>query len=286
MTLIVCRAAWMPSYQSESEDAIGGGSYVEKGNAPHEALNFLPVDDVYYGVVENQSQRLDLNKLGAQTADETVAGVSVIFGAEEPESRDFLVVGWYTDAVAHRHPIQRPGDRLGRTVYFTAENATLVVKSERCFRVPRSGDRPANSLGGIGSHHVWYGLNKDDAAHYRKSLFDYMTTLVPMQPSSAVLESRKRRLSSRLERQGTYRQFIRMKDYRCEACEWSIGEEERDVWGSSFELHHLTPLTELKEGNTRVVCIEDFAVLCASCHRAIHRTDCVSDVARFRQLYM
>ena len=84
-----------------------------------------------------------------------------------------------------------------------------------------------------------------------------------------------------MERRGAYRQFIRIKGYRCEACDWSIAEDEREVWGSSFELHHLVPIHELQENETRVLGIEDFAVLCASCHRAMHRTEFVSDVAGF-----
>ena len=58
-----------------------------------------------------------------------------------------------------------------------------------------------------------------------------------------------------------YRQFIRIKGYRCEACDWSIAEDEREVWGSSFELHHLVPIHKLQENETRVLGIEDFAVL-------------------------
>ena len=101
-------------------------------------------------------------------------------------------------------------------------------------------------------------------------------------PEEVVVESRKRRISERLERRGTYRQFIKRKGYWCEACGWSIEEDEEDVWASSFELHHLTPFSELKEGGSWVVSMEDFAVLCASCHRAIHRNRLR---VRYRTLY-
>ena len=63
----------------------------------------------------------------------------------------------------------------------------------------------------------------------------------------AVVESRNRRISKRLERRGTYRHFIREKGYQCEACGWAIEEDEVDVWGSSFELHHLTPIHDIEE---------------------------------------
>lgn len=34
--------------RSDEEMAVGGGSYVDKGNVPHESLNFLPVGDTCY----------------------------------------------------------------------------------------------------------------------------------------------------------------------------------------------------------------------------------------------
>ena len=48
MAILVCRVAWMPRCRSDEEMAVGGGSYVDKGNVPHESLNFLPVGDTCY----------------------------------------------------------------------------------------------------------------------------------------------------------------------------------------------------------------------------------------------
>ena len=289
MAILVCRVAWMPSYRSDEEPAEGGGGHVDQGNVPHESLNFLPIDGTYYGFVQNPGNQIRLERLGGQRAAETFAGVSVVFCAEDPNSREFLVTGWYSDATVHRSPIRRPGnDPRERRVYFTTTEATLIGEAERCFRIPRVRDNPPNPFSGIGQHPFWYGLNDDLAATFRDSLNVYMATqaLAQQTPEEAVVESRKRRISERLERRGRYRDFIRKKGYRCEACGWAIEEDEVDVWGSSFELHHLTPIRNLQEGDSREVGIEDFAVLCASCHRAIHRTGYVSDVGRFAQAYI
>ena len=133
---------------------------------------------------------------------------------------------------------------------------------------------------------VWYGLNEEKARAFRELMGAYIgAPAVTPTPREAV-ESRQRRLSERLERHGAYRQFINIKGYRCEACDWSIDEDEREVWGSSFELHHLAPVHELRENETRVIRIDDFAVLCASCHRAIHNTVFMSDVAGFAAAYL
>lgn len=287
MAILVCRVAWMPSYRSDDERAVGGGSHVDQGYVPHESLNFLPIGDTYYGFVENRGERLDLTNLKKGAAGETVTGASVVFGAEDPTSKEFLVTGWYSGATVYRNSIERPGDALGRRAHFTTTSATLVVESERCFRLPRANDNPRSSFGGIGQRHIWYGLNTPDASDFRDFLIEYMNSRALMQtPEEAVIESRKRKISETLERRGNYRHFIRRKGYRCEACEWSIEAHEREVWGSSFELHHLEPFSDLEEEESRVVGIDDFAVLCATCHRAIHRTEYVSDVEGFAQAYI
>ena len=287
MVILVCRVAWMPGYQSGDESAEGGGSYVDEGNEPHEALNFLPVGDTYYGFVENRRQQIRLERLGGRPEDQTIGGVSIVFSAEDPKSGEFLVTGWYSGATVHRSPVKRPEDPLHRDAYFTATDATLIGETERCFRIPRAQDKPRSRFGGIGQRHIWYRLNDELATTFRESLIDYMATQKSMQtPRQAVVESRKRRFSERLERKGTHRHFVRTKGYQCEACKRSIEEDEQDVWGSSFELHHLTPFSKLAEDESRLVRIEDFAVLCASCHRAIHRTAYVSDVEGFAQTYV
>ena len=94
MAILVCRVAWMPSYRSNDEAAVGGGRYVDQGTTPHESLNFLPIGDTYYGFVENRGHEIRLERLGGGAVDDAVAGVLVVFCAAEPESGDFLVTGW------------------------------------------------------------------------------------------------------------------------------------------------------------------------------------------------
>ena len=291
MEILVCRVAWMPYYRSNEELAVGGGAHVNKGKLPHESLNFLPVDDTYYGYVQYKGKKLGIEKLGAEREDKKVSDVLVVFCAEHPESRDFLVVGWYDDATVYRQRIRRPKPRRG--VSFTADDATLAAESERCFRIPRARDNPPSDFGGIGHQNIWYGLSNKKARNnkrvqaFRKRLIAYIGAPdMGQTPEDVAVEGRQRRLSERLERRGNNRRFIHSKGYRCEACDWSIDEDEREVWGSSFELHHLTPVHELRENETREVRAEDFAVLCASCHRAIHKTEFVSDVAGFAEAYL
>ena len=119
MTILV----WMPGYQCDDEQAYGGGSYVKEGNVPHEALNFLPVEDTYYGFVENLRQQIRLERLGGQIGDTEINGVSVVFCATDRKTNDFLVTGWYPAATVYREPINRPGDTLG---------AARALHSDQC----------------------------------------------------------------------------------------------------------------------------------------------------------
>ena len=64
MEVLICRVAWMPYYRSNEELAVGGGAHVNKGKLPHESLNFLPVDDTYYGYVKYKGNKLGIEKLG------------------------------------------------------------------------------------------------------------------------------------------------------------------------------------------------------------------------------
>ena len=106
------------------------------------------------------------------------------------------------------------------------------------------------------------------------------TALPPTQAS--VIEYRHRRTHERWEGRGATRGLIHQKGFRCEACDYAISPKDQPIWGSGFELHHLIPWAEMQEGGERDLIADDFAVLCATCHRAIHRSDHVSDVAAFR----
>ena len=258
MEILVCRVAWMPYYRSDGELAFGGGSWVIDGNVPHESLNFLPVDDTYYGYIKYGGKNLGIGKPGAGRGGDAVSDVLVVFCAEHPKSGDFLIVGWYNAATVYRRKIRRPKSR--RLVSFKAEDVTLVAESKRCFRIPRARDNPPSDIGGIGQVNICYGQNNKAARNnkrvkaFRNRLIAYIGGFgLDQMPAEVAVEGRQRRLSERLERRGNNRRFINTKGYRCEACDWSIDEDERDVWGSSFERHHLTPVHELRANETRIV---------------------------------
>jgi len=74
--------------------------------------------------------------------------------------------------------------------------------------------------------------------------------------------------------------------YTCQACDFNFEEKYGEIGKGFIEAHHLTPLSELKGQKIPLDPLKDFTVLCSNCHRMIHRSDYVSDIAKFRLYYI
>lgn len=68
----------------------------------------------------------------------------------------------------------------------------------------------------------------------------------------------------------------------CQACDFNFEAVYGPTGKDYIEAHHLTPLSKLKGQRVALDPRRDFAVLCANCHRMIHRSEYVSDVRAFR----
>lgn len=68
----------------------------------------------------------------------------------------------------------------------------------------------------------------------------------------------------------------------CEACDFDFVVQYGDLGHGFAECHHKTPVSELK--NTRSTRLSDLAILCANCHRMIHRSRPILTVEGLRQL--
>jgi 5-methylcytosine-specific restriction protein A len=72
----------------------------------------------------------------------------------------------------------------------------------------------------------------------------------------------------------------------CQACGFNFEAVYGPTGKDYIEAHHLTPLSKLKGQRVALDPRRDFAVLCANCHRMIHRSEYVSDVRAFRTLIL
>lgn len=57
----------------------------------------------------------------------------------------------------------------------------------------------------------------------------------------------------------------------CEVCEFDFVVHYGELGTSYIEAHHTRPLSELNEGELQDTSVEDFSLVCANCHRMLHR---------------
>lgn len=300
--VLVCRTSWMETYATAAEPAQSHHGWVKSGNVPGEALNFLlRKDGTYRGYVqvkgdsEGSSGRIALERLGGNSNDNDLENRTVVWAATHPKG-GIRVVGGYFNATIFREarreklPISTfPVDNGSRIYRIQAKSAVLLEESDRKIPLPRG-------KGGIGMSDLWYGLNEPEHdtlrayiltfldSRWREICNDAEAISSPSYESSSETVKEGYYLSKhrRLERRTQVRRFIYEKGCRCEACGIELGLREPSVWRSSFEIHHLQPYKSLAKDAERTITSQDVAVLCANCHRAIHRLPENTSVAQFR----
>lgn len=98
-------------------------------------------------------------------------------------------------------------------------------------------------------------------------------------------EIRRYRMHARIERNPrAVRAAKKHHGTRCQVCGMSFSDVYGKIGEGFIEAHHLRPIATLEEGVPVQYDVgADFTVLCANCHRMIHRMDNPSDIAALRQ---
>jgi 5-methylcytosine-specific restriction protein A len=92
------------------------------------------------------------------------------------------------------------------------------------------------------------------------------------------------RMHKRIERNtGLSKRVKQLRGYTCQVCKTDFEQRYGDIGKGYIEAHHLKPLASLKGRKVAMDPEKDFAVLCANCHRMIHRSGCVDDVDQFKK---
>lgn len=76
----------------------------------------------------------------------------------------------------------------------------------------------------------------------------------------------------------------KLKGFRCEVCDLDFSEKYGVLGKDFIEAHHLTPFALLKGKPIPLDPRIDFAVLCANCHRMIHRMKNPADISGLRAI--
>ncbi len=111
------------------------------------------------------------------------------------------------------------------------------------------------------------------------------TTLEPEEQDNALIEDHTAfRLHRAIERNPRIASKVKeVHGFGCEACGFSFPETYPGIGNSLYiEAHHLVPVSELKGKKVSRNPKTDFAVLCANCHRMIHRYPEPWNVAGFK----
>ncbi len=100
-----------------------------------------------------------------------------------------------------------------------------------------------------------------------------------------IIQRREYRLHRVIERKGNYSDKV--KKYHgtvCQACSFDFEKMYGKIGSDYIDAHHLVPLSELRVGvDYKYSIANDFAVLCANCHRMIHRSKNPSDLIAFKK---
>ena len=88
------------------------------------------------------------------------------------------------------------------------------------------------------------------------------------QEGRVLTEIHRRRERSRRIRKKVLENRIANDELACEICGFSGLEVDADMRDALFECHHVVPLSEAVEVSTKLA---DMALLCANCHRLLHR---------------
>jgi 5-methylcytosine-specific restriction protein A len=100
-----------------------------------------------------------------------------------------------------------------------------------------------------------------------------------------IIQRREYRLHRTIERKGSYARKVKKHHGTvCQACSFDFGKMYGKNGVGYIDAHHLVPLSELRLGvDYKYSIANDFAVLCANCHRMIHRSKNPSDLNAFKK---
>jgi hypothetical protein len=157
--LLFANVGWMTWYEGQREDdhTLGNHAWLKKHKWGHEAWNFKPYRGKVYGYIPGRSSRIDIRKLDPQCRGAFVDGVTVVFMARHPRTRETRIVGWYSDAVVYREVghatlIRARGIEVQYQVVADESRMKLLSVDERQFRIPTE-----KVQGNLGQSPLWYG---------------------------------------------------------------------------------------------------------------------------------
>lgn len=260
---LLARVENFSRFDGENLSASPVMRYGQSGKVPHEIHNFSVASDGFiYGYLPKEGGG-NLQRLGADKNAQSISNVTVIFISNG------VLCGYYRNVTVFALPVRHP-DRLiaGKLEIY----CRVKVSPKDAYLVPAETRDAKVSPRPRGQFPVLYGDAQTDWVQWFEKL---------IQSSQAPLisEEKRRRWSERVERSSKARELaIKHYGYKCECCDVS---HKKNVGKAIFEVHHKLPFAA--DFETRQLEVSDLAILCANCHRMIHKMPDLSDIKKLKK---
>ena len=263
--IVFARIAWHPRYDGKYPLPFTAAYWTEKSDSEFaEWLNFKSVRGKCYGWVKpSSSWTADLKNLEADSENDSVEGVTVIWVARDPNGGS-KIVGWYENATMFSGLKDRPSP-LKYSYLFVAQSTDCVLleESQRTFRIEKN------------FRNLWYA--KDEKSLKEKVIqfiaeggSDQFTD--PVEADFSDKEG-KRKLVKHIKIERSTKLVKKFKEslqnYKCTVCDFDFEQKYGDIGKHFIEAHHIKPVSLYQADE--ITKIEDLAAVCSNCHRMLHR---------------
>ncbi len=295
----------MREYRGLTNDAIifPAGAFPAQHRYGGECWNFKACGQRMYGyarVNRYADPAPVVRRLGGGASD-SIDDVTVVWVAHRGALDETYVVGWFSNATVFNRYLDRPdaetiADEMGTAgldiaagqeelQYFVSarkEDARLLSEDERTFRVP-------TGRGWMASQFLLFYPDRG-AAHqrFKSRVLEYITAWTHTEAGSplatrlsaddladrhspegeqVLVTHRVRERDSQLVKRAKKRFKRTHGRLFCEACEFDFHSRYGALGTDYIEAHHVTPLSK----GPRRAEPTDLMMLCANCHRIVHR---------------
>lgn len=177
MPTLFCNVGWMERYEGlQGSDTIqGGGSFVATEGRGHEICSFADVEGQLFGYVQPPGKQIDIDRLGSESSQESVSGVTVVWTATRPKALGggTVIVGWYRDATVYRN-YQRETFASATHLASSVDGYWIKASTKTAHLIEdvdaRSFDIPRQVKGGMGQSNVWYADSAEASALVKQVL--------------------------------------------------------------------------------------------------------------------
>ena len=149
----------------------------------------------------------------------------------------------------------------------------ILFENGRIGWVDRDGKQPSMSSGFKRVHDEWRDRSDDELERFVLSLQAGMPESVDRlarMPEARTEGGKRVYVSVRRERDPKLREdALRVHGLDCMACGFNFERAYGNHGKGFIEVHHVVPLSDL--GKTKTDPVTDLVVLCANCHRMVHR---------------